>query len=67
MVLSADPSVPVSLLRGFIDITRRQLGMGEMKIAGNPKNENDLRIKTTSETKMTLKMRRTKNEVVLKN
>ena len=41
--------------------------MGDMKIAGNPKNENDLRIKTTSETKMTLKMRRTKNEVVLKN
>ena len=41
--------------------------MGEMKIAGNPKNENDLRIKTTSEMKMTLKMIMTKNEVELKN
>ena len=38
-----------------------------MKIAGNPKNEDDLRIKTTSEMKMTLKMKMTKNEVELKN
>ena len=41
--------------------------MGDMKIAGNPKNEDDLRIKTTSEMKMTLKMKMTKNEVELKN
>ena len=56
--MSACPFVSVRLLRGFVDITRRQLGMGDMKIAGNPKNEDDLRIKTTSEMKMTLKMKK---------
>ena len=68
VVVSAYPSVSVSLLRGFVDITRRQLwgssgqlggSMGDMKIADNPKKENNQKIKTASKMKITLKKRTT--------
>ena len=68
VVMSAYPSVSVSLLRGFVAITRRQLwgslgqlggSMGDMKIADNPKKEDNQKIKTASKMKITLKIKTT--------